>query len=155
MDKNELLPSVVEEEKQRDKLNTAIKKLEKSGDTEDPSYETLVRTRTSLGEKIKEGHEYQFIGRVGQFTPIKDGRKGGKLMVVKSQEDVDAGIEKPSSASGADGYRWLESMTVKKLGLEDAIDTSYFDRLVDEAIDEIEKYVDIETLCGYARRQSA
>lgn len=155
LDKNELLPSVVEEEKQRDKLNTAIKKLEKSGDTEDPTYETLVRTRTSLGEKIKEGHEYQFIGRVGQFTPIKDGRKGGKLMVVKSQEDVDAGIEKPSSASGADGYRWLESMTVKKLGLEDAIDTSYFDRLVDEAIDEIEKYVDIETLCGYARRKSA
>ena len=99
--------------------------------------------------------KYQFIGRVGQFTPIKDGRKGGKLMVIKSQEDVDAGIEKPSSAAGADGYRWLESMTVKKLGLEDAIDTSYFDRLVDEAIDEIEKYVDIETLCGYARRKSA
>ena len=51
---------------------------------------------------------------------------------------------KYSSVTGSKGYRWLESETVKELDKEDAIDRSYYDRLVDEAVEAISKYGDFE-----------
>ena len=52
--------------------------------------------------------------------------------------------EKYNSATGAKGYRWLESEVVKELGKEEDIDRSYYTVLVDEAVSDISKYGDFE-----------
>ena len=48
------------------------------------------------------------------------------------------------AATGSKGYRWLESEMVKTLGKEGDIDKSYYNHLVDEAVETISKYGDFE-----------
>ena len=48
------------------------------------------------------------------------------------------------AATGSKGYRWLEAEMVKTLGKEDAIDRSYYDKLVNDAVADISKYGDFE-----------
>lgn len=85
-----------------------------------------------MNENLPENeHQYQFIGKVGLFCPIKPGCGGGILL--REAKDKD-GNTKYDSATGADGYRWLEAETVKNLGKEDDVDRSYYDRLIDSAI---------------------
>ena len=94
-----------------------------------------------LNEGLPEGeHNYIFVGRVGQFTPMKAGVGGGELMRVDG--------DKYSAATGTKGYHWLESETVKQLGLQDSVDISYYRRLVDDAVDSIAKYGDVEWFCS-------
>ena len=91
-------------------------------------------------EGLAEGeHNYIFVGRVGQFVPIKAGAGGGELF----RHDKNKG-DKYDYVGGTKGYRWLESETVKVQGLEDAIDNGYFKHLVDDAADNISKYGDFE-----------
>lgn len=85
-------------------------------------------------------HNYHFIGKVGSFCPIKPGCGGGELL--REGKDKEGNI-KYSSATGAKGYRWLESEMVKELDKEKYIDRSYYDKLVDDAADTIAKYGDI------------
>ena len=84
----------------------------------------------------EDAHNYKFVGRVGRFSPIKTGRGGGLLL-----RKTDKGY---SAATGSKGYRWMESEEVKKLGKENDVDRSYYDRLVDEAVETISQYGDIE-----------
>lgn len=103
-----------------------------------------VKTALSLdmNENLPEGeHNYQFIGKVGLFCPIKPGCGGGELL--REGKDKDGNI-KYSSATGAKGYRWLESEVVKTLGKEGDIDRSYYDKLVDDAVEAISQYGDFE-----------
>ena len=95
-----------------------------------------------MNEKLPEGeHNYRFIGRVGLFCPIKPGCGGGELL----RESKDKyGNVKYDSATGAKGYRWLESENVKILGKEDSIDQSYYIKMVDDAVDSISQYGDFE-----------
>lgn len=81
-------------------------------------------------------HNYQFVGRVGQFCPIKPGRNGGILY--RKADD------KYYAVTGTKGYRWLESEMVKELSKEGDIDLSYYDKLVDAAVESISKYGDFE-----------
>ena len=67
--------------------------------------------------------------------------RGGEL--VRESTDKDGNI-KYSSATGAKGYRWLESETVKLLNKQKDIDRSYYDSLVDGAIETISQYGDFE-----------
>lgn len=87
----------------------------------------------NLGE---DEHDYQFIGKVGSFCPIKPGCGGGILLREKNG--------KYSSATGAKGYRWLEAETVKNNHMESAIDHEYYISLVNEAIATINEYGDFE-----------
>ena len=48
------------------------------------------------------------------------------------------------AATGSKGYRWLESEMVRELGKESDIDRSYYDNMVDKAIETISKYGDFE-----------
>ena len=89
----------------------------------------------------KDEHNYHFVGKVGLFCPMKAGRNGGELL--RESKDA-AGNLKYTSATGAKGYRWLESEMVKELGKENDIDRSYYNRLVDDAVDAISKYGDFE-----------
>lgn len=87
-------------------------------------------------------HDYRFVGKVGQFCPIKPGYGGGVLLRESDGKyNAATGTKKKGSN---DIYRWLESEMVKKLGLESAIDQSYYHVMVDEAIETISKYGDFE-----------
>ncbi len=95
-----------------------------------------------LNENLPDGeHNYQFIGRVGLFCPIKPGCNGGELL--REGKDKEGNI-KYDSAAGAKGYRWLEAETVKMLEKFDDIDKSYYNKLVDEAVETISTYGDFE-----------
>lgn len=86
-------------------------------------------------------HNYIFVGKVGSFCPIKPGCGGGELL--REGKDKEGNI-KYSSATGAKGYRWLESEMVKELRKQDDIDRSYYDGLVDAAVETISQYGDFE-----------
>jgi hypothetical protein len=89
----------------------------------------------------EDEHNYIFVGKVGQFCPIKPGCGGGVLY--REGKDKDGNV-KYSAATGSKGYRWLESEMVKELGKQDDIDRSYYDKMVDDASDSIRKYGDLE-----------
>lgn len=90
-----------------------------------------------MNEELPEGeHNYQFVGKAGSFCPIKPGCGGGLLM-----READG---KYDAATGTKGYRWLEAETVQLLNKEDDIDLTYYNKLVDEAVDVISKYGDAE-----------
>ena len=94
-------------------------------------------------EDLAEGeHNYIFVGRVGQFCPIKPGC-GGALLV-REAGAKDNGETKYDSVTGAKDYRWLESEMVYNLHLEDAVDRSYFDKMATKAIEAISEYGDFE-----------
>ena len=93
-----------------------------------------------MNETLPDGeHNYQFVGKVGQFCPIKPGCGGGVLC-----RESDDG--KMHSATGAKGYRWLESETVRLLDKQDDIDRSYYTKLVDQAVADISEFGDFEVL---------
>ena len=87
-----------------------------------------------MNESNEEEHSYRFVGRAGSFCPILPGRGGGLLMRFKDG--------KYYAAAGTKGFRWLEAETVQKMGKEDDIDSSYYDKLADEAVKTISKYGD-------------
>ena len=89
----------------------------------------------------EDEHNYVFIGKISSFCPIKPGCNGGELL--RQSTDKDGNI-KYSSATGAKGYRWLEAEMVKELGKEDDIDRSYYDKLVDAAVESISEFGDFE-----------
>ena len=95
-----------------------------------------------INEDLPDGeHNYRFIGKVGRFCPIKPGCGGGELL--REGKDKEGNV-KYSAATGSKGYRWLESEMVKDLGKEKDIDRSYYDKLVDDAVETISKYGDFE-----------
>lgn len=134
LDMNETLTDVLDyeklkaiREKQSDKLTKREQSLlEESKDITDEE----------LDELISKGHDYRFVGKVGQFCPIKPDCGGGILLREKDG--------KYYAATGSKGYRWLESEMVKTLGKEDDIDLSYYHKLVDDAVDAISQYGDFE-----------
>ena len=90
-----------------------------------------------MNEGLPTGvHDYHFVGKAGLFTPILPGHGGGEL--VRNKND------KYYSATGAKGWRWLESETVKTNGKESSIDRGYYDKLVQSAVDNISQFGDFE-----------
>ena len=98
--------------------------------------ESLGDRYSQLCEMDKETHDMQFVGRVGQFTPILPGYNGGILYRVNEGKNY--------AATGSTGYRWLESEMVRKLDKDDMIDRSFYDKLVDDAVETISQYGDFE-----------
>lgn len=129
LDMNEDMPDVTEFEKELKKLEDRYKKGELSDTTFEPEYQRL-------SDEISKGHNYIFVGRVGQFCPIIEGAGGGVLY--RFQDG------KYYAAAGTKGYRWLESEIVKSLGKENCIDKSYYISLVDEAKETIGQYGDFD-----------
>ena len=101
-----------------------------------------------FNEGLPEGqHNYTFVGKVGQFTPVIDGVGGGILVRTKTLED---GTVKYDAVTGTKGYRWLESESILNMKLDDPIsivDKSYYISKADEAIATISKYGDAEWFC--------
>lgn len=134
LDMNEDLPDVSEIEKK-------LEKLKKSYPDKDGLYPLdYEEAKASYEKDIAKGHDYHFVGKAGSFCPIKPGCGGGLLMREKDG--------KYSSATGAKGYRWMESEMVRTLGKEKDIDRRYYAELVDEAIASISQYGDFEAFAS-------
>ena len=129
LDMNEKLPDVSQYEAEFEKTENKYKK----GKLSDTTFESICG---ELNDKIAEGHDYHFIGKVGQFTPIKPGKGGGLLMRQQG--------EKYYAAANSTGYRWLESELVSAPGNEENIDMSFYRNMTDKMIAEISKYGDFE-----------
>jgi hypothetical protein len=103
-------------------------------------FEDLCETKevkTAIYLDMNEGlaedeHDYNFVGKVGSFCPIKPGCGGADL--VREAKNAKTGETKYDSVTGAKGYRWLEAEMVKTLGKEADIDRSYYDDLVHAAV---------------------
>ena len=97
-------------------------------------------------EFLPEGeHKREFVGRVGQFTPVLAGKGGGLLVKSKIGED------KFDAVTGTLGYRWLESEEIREMKLEhpeDLVDKGYYISKVDDAVATIAKYGDPEWFCS-------
>ena len=126
LDMNEDLPDVKELEAERDKLAKKDPPIIKDG----------------LDEKIAKGHDYHFIGKVGQFCPIKTGCGGGVLL--RETENKNTGAKGYAAATGSKGYRWLESEMVRALEKHADIDRNYYNKMVDDAIKAISEHGDFE-----------
>ena len=85
----------------------------------------------------EDNSNMQFVGRVGQFTPVTIG--GGRLM----RKESDGRF---SNVGGAKGYKWLESEIAKPLieQRKEYIDISYYDKLVADAKTAIEQFGSFE-----------
>ena len=104
------------------------------------SLEEMGQRYAELQKQEAKTHRYQYIGKVGQFTPVIG--HGGTLVTCSNFDDEEN--RKFSSVNGAKGYQWLESESVQLLKCEDDIDISYYRKLVDDAIDSINEFGDFE-----------
>lgn len=96
-----------------------------------------------FNEGMAEGeHNYRFIGKVGQFTPMKNGAGGAKLLA--KREDKKTGETKYVNAPGATDYRWMESEMVRISNKQDLVDENFYISLVDDAKAAVSKYGDFE-----------
>lgn len=127
LDMNESLPDVSLEEKELAKLESSFRK----GSMDETEYNTR---KEGFNLAIAKGHDYQFVGKVGAFCPIKPGCGGGLLVREKDG--------KYYAATGSKGYRWLESEIVRNN--PDIIDEQYYKDLVNDAVDTISQYGDFE-----------
>ena len=82
---------------------------------------------------ISQGHNYVFVGKIGQFCPILPGCGGGELYSLRGEDSY-------YTVQGTKGYRFLESETVKNLQKKEDINESYFIELANEAINHIEEF---------------
>lgn len=128
LDMNEALPDVSIEEKELDKYEKKFKK----GDITETEMNDIYNR---LNPIIESGHDYHFVGKVGNFCPVLPGKGGGLL--VRDQNG------KYYNVTGSTGYRWLESELVRGTN-EEYIDRSYYNALVDAAVETISQYGDFE-----------
>lgn len=96
-----------------------------------------------FNEELPEGeHNYRFVGKVGQFTPMKNGAGGAKLLA--KREDKKTGETKYVNAPGATEYRWMESEMVRISNKKNLVDENFYISLVDDAKAAVSKYGDFE-----------
>lgn len=96
--------------------------------------ETKSVSKGALYLDFEDGGSMRFVGRVGQFCPVKH---GGVLYRVDNGKNY--------AAAGTKGYQWLESSMVTELGKEDDIDMSYYENMARDAMFDIFVYGDFNT----------
>lgn len=138
LDMNEALPDVSALEAEKDKL---WKQITDSKRMTEPMPTECERVE-ELTDEIAKGHDYHFIGKVGQFCPIKPGCGGGILL--RETENKKTGEKGYAAATGSKGFRWLESEMVKQLDKQGDIDRGYYNNMVDEAVKSLSVYGDFE-----------
>lgn len=129
LDMNENLPDIHHHEKELEKLE----RLFKNGRIGEEEYKV---EKIQFENEIAKGHDYRFVGKVGSFCPVLAGKGGGELY--RKQDD------KYHAVAGTTGYRWIESELVNEEDMDDLIDKSFYENLVNDAIDSIKEYGDYE-----------
>lgn len=88
-----------------------------------------------MNENLPEGeHNYQFVGRVGAFCPVKTG--GGELL--------RAANDKYYAVNNTSGYRWLEAEQIEKLEKQDDIDMSYYENMAEKVRESFLNHADFD-----------
>ena len=130
-------------EKERRKIDTKIKKHIKDGcqNITPADMQALKNEYNRLGEEIMKIHNLKFVGRVGEFVPIKPGTGGGTMYRVSDG--------KMAATAGSTGYRWIESLEVTKSNREDDIDVSYWANMADDAKKDINQYKDYDDFVNH------
>ena len=86
--------------------------------------------------------DLKFIGRVGTFVPVVEG--GGRLLRETRRKDSDGqDVISYGAVAGTKGYLWMESGDALLTGAR--IDQRYYNKLAEDALDQIRKYGDEET----------
>lgn len=136
LDMNENLPDVSEYEKEIKKLEDQYKK----GTISDTRFESECQV---LNDEIAKGHDYRFVGKIGAFCPVVEGTGGGRLIRLNDKTGKYAAVNGTKKPSGGE-YRWLECEMIDMNDLWDKIDRSYYDNLVNDAVETISAYGDFE-----------
>lgn len=138
LDYNENLPDVTFYEDLLDlrKTRDAIVHTKKEYDILN-QYEYL--SDDDILKEIEKGHMYSFVGKVGQFCPMKNGVGAAELLRQKTNKDGSIGY---SYATGAKGWRWMESEKVKLAGMGNDINMDYFNKLANDSIAHISEFGD-------------
>ena len=139
LDMNEGLIDVAPLEAEREKLIKKLHDISKGKlktKFSDLDIKEMKLRIEELENDIPKGHHYTFVGKAGSFCPIKPGCGGGVLLREKDGNFYAAG--------GTKNFRWLEAEHVAHNHMEDNIDISYFNDLVDKAREAIDMYVDFE-----------
>lgn len=101
--------------------------------------EYLYLTDEALDEKIAAGHNYQFVGKVGAFAPVKYECGGATLMTKNAKTGTYGAV------TGTKGYHWLEASTVaERKDKFDILDKSYHEELAEKAIETICMFIPFE-----------
>lgn len=100
-------------------------------------------TDDDLKNLISEGHDYFFIGQIGNFFPVRDGCGGG-LLVVKRDDKFE-------SVTGSKGFRWFEAERAKIAHMENDYSHEYFDTLIDEAVKKANSFGSFERFIDLTR----
>lgn len=97
------------------------------------SNEEIVFDDLCESKNVAKGNIYvvnddkHFVGRVGRFTPVVEGVGGGALMRVHEGKEY--------AVTGTKGYLWMESSKVDQDRLDEIVDYSYFENLMNKAQD--------------------
>lgn len=92
--------------------------------------------------------EYVFVGKVGQFTPVKP-KDGGNILFVKREN-----TEKYDAVQGTKGYFWMESGILRSQHKENLVDLDFYRDTNREAIKQIEKYGDFDRFIDISKPYS-
>lgn len=130
LDFNEDFPDITAELKE-------LKKLTKNGignwsgeyDKAPEEIKPNLERIKALENYISKQHDYHFIGRVGQFVPVKPGCGGAELLCNRDDKYV--------AVAGTTGYRFKEYAYVVANHLEDEIDMSFYDDMCNELKNDI------------------
>lgn len=117
-----------------------FKKLFTKEPIEFEDYTQTKQVKTAMYLKFPDGATH-FVGKVGEFVPIKPDRGGAELLRMNNEGEIKDAVV------GTKGYRWKEAEMVRFMHQEQDVDTSYSEMLADEAKQAIEQFVDLETLC--------
>lgn len=137
IDAFEGLPDVSFEEKEYDKLEEKYKK----GKISDITFENECNRLESI---IETGHDYHFIGKIGEFCPMKPGVGAGYLRKKLNSNG------KYMKVGGAGDYLWMEVEDIHSQNKENLIDDGYFIDLTNEAIASISEFGDFEQFVSVA-----
>lgn len=83
----------------------------------------------------KEG--LKFVGKTGRFTPVEEGQNGAMLYRIKD--------DKHYKVTGTTGHLWMESDMARDRDAK--VDKSYFQKLVDTAVSQLNEHGDPEEFC--------
>ena len=86
---------------------------------------------------IFDPERMKFVGRIGRFIPVMEGQGGARLYRVKD--------EKCYAVTGTKNHLWLEADMVLQMDkYQMVIDESYYEGLVEDAINAINKFGDFQ-----------
>lgn len=97
-----------------------------------------VTSNLYLNTGSEEDPVFKFVGKVGKFVPMKHG-------YILMREKNDKYYYAPSSK----GYLWMEADMVQQSNLYEDIDYSYFDKLCEDAKNQINKFTDFDNFVNH------